>query len=205
MIFESFRKEFINQICFSSNQVNTWKPDFDKNNLGRWVTKGYLIKLKNGLYTFTESKDINNIHFYIANRLYRPSYLSLHTALAFHGLIPESIVQVNSVSAMKTTRFENVLGSFSYKKIKDELFFGYTHLQFTNDKTMIMALPEKALLDLLYLYPFYNNEKELTNLRIDHGILYDVIQLNRLYEFLSRFKSKALENRTTLLLKCYPK
>jgi len=203
MVFEAFRKEFIDQICFTSNQVYAWHPGFDKNTLSRWVKKGYLLKLRNNLYTFSELKNVNNIHFYIANRIYRPSYLSLHTALSFHGLIPESIVQTTSVSTMKTARFKNELGSFSYKKIKNELFFGYTQLEFTKDKTFLIALPEKALLDLLYLYPFYNNETEITNLRIDQQILSEVMQFSRLHEFLSRFKNKSLEKRMNLFLKYY--
>ena len=203
MVFEAFRKEFIDQICFTSNQVYAWHPGFDKNTLSRWVKKGYLLKLRNNLYTFSELKNVNNIHFYIANRIYRPSYLSLHTALSFHGLIPESIVQTTSVSTMKTARFKNELGSFSYKKIKNELFFGYTQLEFTKDKTFLIALPEKALLDLLYLYPFYNDETEITNLRIDQQILSEVMQFSRLHEFLSRFKNKSLEKRMNLFLKYY--
>ena len=204
MIFEEFRKEFIDQICFTSNQVYAWYPAFDKNNLSRWVKKGYLIKLKNDLYTFAELRDINNIQLYIANRMYRPSYISLHSAMAFHGLIPESIVQTTSVSTMKTKRFENALGSFSYKKLKTQLFFGYTHLQFTKDKTILMALPEKAILDLLYLYPFYNTKSELLNLRLDEEMLNEVIQLDRFQEFLSSFKNKALNKRADLFFKCYP-
>jgi len=203
MIFEEFRKEFIDQICFTANQVYAWHPHFDKNNLSRWVKKGYLVKLRNNFYTFPELKNFNNINFYIANRMYRPSYVSLHTALSFHGLIPESIVQTTSISTMKTIRFENELGSFSYKKVKNELFFGYTHLEFTKNTTFLIALPEKALLDLLYLYPFYNTEAEITNLRIDEGILSETIQLRRLHEFLSQFKNKALEKRINLFLKCY--
>ena len=203
MIFEAFRKEFIDQICFTANQVYAWHPGFDKNTLSRWVKKGYLIKLRNNLYTFSELKSVNNIHFHIANRIYRPSYLSLHTALSFHGLIPESIVQTTSVSTMKTARFKNELGSFSYKKIKNDLFFGYTQLEFTKDKSFLIAEPEKALLDLFYLYTFYNNETEITNLRIDQERLSEMMQLSRLYEFLSRFKNKSLEKRINLFLKNY--
>jgi len=203
MIFEEFRKEFIDQICFTSNQVYAWHPSFDKNNLSRWVKKGYLIKLKNNLYTFTELRDINNIHLFIANRMYRPSYISLHSAMAFHGLIPESIVQTTSVSAMKTKRFENSLGSFSYKKLKSQLFFGYTHLQFTKDKTILMAVPEKSILDLLYLYPFYSTKNELLNLRLDEEMLHEMIQIDRFQKFLSRFENKSLEKRADLLFKCY--
>lgn len=203
MIFESFRKEFIGQVCITTNQIYAWYPAFDKNNLGRWVKKGYLIKLKNNLYTFSELRSLNSIHLYLANRIYRPSYLSLHTALAFHGLIPESILQTTSVSTMKTTRFQNELGSFSYKKIKNELFFGYSHLEFTKDKTFMMALPEKALLDFFYLYSFYNTTKEIVGLRMDEEIISELIEINRLQKFLSQFKNKALEKRMKLFRKIY--
>ena len=203
MIFEAFRKEFIDQICFTANQVYAWHPGFDKNTLSRWVKKGYLIKLRNNLYTFSELKSFNNIHFYIANRIYRPSYISLHSAMTFYGFIPESIVQTTSVSAMKTKRFENSLGSFSYKKLKPQLFFGYTHLKFTKDKTILMAAPEKSILDLLYLYPFYNTKNELLNLRLDEEMLHEMIQTDRFQEFLSRFESKSLEKRADLFFKCY--
>ncbi len=203
MIFEEFRKEFIDQIYFTPNQIYAWHPSFDKNNLSRWVKKGYLIKLKNNLYTFTELRNINNIHLFIANRMYRPSYISLHSAMAFHGFIPESIVQTTSVSTMKTKRFENTLGSFSYKKLKPQLFFGYTHLQFTKDKIILMAAPEKSILDLLYLYPFYNTKNELLNLRLDEEMLHEMIQTDRFQEFLARFENKSLEKRADLFFKCY--
>ncbi len=57
MIYQDFRNEFIDQVYFTSNQVYVWHPDFDKNNLRRWVNKKYLIKLRNGYYTFRELLD----------------------------------------------------------------------------------------------------------------------------------------------------
>jgi len=53
MNFQDFREAFLHQISFTTNQVQTWHPGFDKNNLNRWVTKGYIIKLRNGYYTLT--------------------------------------------------------------------------------------------------------------------------------------------------------
>lgn len=203
MIYEEFRKEFIDQVCFTSNQVYTWYPGFDKNNLSRWSEKGYLIKLRNGVYTFNELKNAPNINFYVANRMYRPSYISLHTALAFYGLIPESVIEITNVSTRKTTDFKNDLGSFTYKNIKRDLFFGYSQLNFSHDKTIMLASPEKSLLDLLYLYPFYNTQDEMLHLRLDEDILLKIFKLDQYYEYLSRYKSKALEKRSGLLLKSY--
>ena len=203
MVYQDFRNAFIDQICFTSNQVYVWYPGFDKNNLRRWVRKRYLIKLRNGFYTFRELLDTPNLNLYVANRIYRPSCVSLHTALAFYGLIPEAVARITSVSTLKTAGFENDLGSFSYKKLINKLFIGFDHLPFLKDRTILMASPEKALLDLLYLYPFYNSEADMLDLRLDIDMLQEVIDLNSLRELLTNFENKALEKRANLLLKCY--
>ncbi|GHT76972.1 hypothetical protein AGMMS50262_16800 [Bacteroidia bacterium] len=39
--------------------------------------------------------------------------------------------------------------------------FGYEQKVFLNKQSLIFATPEKAILDLLYLYPQYNNEQEI--------------------------------------------
>ena len=185
------------------NQVYSWYPGFDKNNFGRWVKKGWLIKLKNGFYTFPELLSQPNSQFFIANRIYRPSYVSLQSALAFHGLIPEAVFQITSVSSRKTVSFENTAGTFSYLRIKPELMFGFNRLPFSNDKSILIASPEKALLDLLYLYPFYNNEEEIEQIRLDETILHDSIDSSILHEYLQRFQNKALGKRIQKLLNVY--
>jgi len=203
MLYQDFRNAFIDQVYFTSNQIYAWYPGFDKNNLSRWVKKRYLIKLRNSFYTFRELLDTPNLTFYVANRIYRPSYISLHTALAFYGLIPEAVVRVTSVSTLKTAGIGNDLGSFYYQKITNKLFKGFDHLPFLKDKTILMARPEKALLDLLYLYPFYNSEADMLDLRLDMDVLHEVIDLSRLQKWLTNFANKALEERTNILLKCY--
>jgi hypothetical protein len=49
----------------------------------------------------------------------------LHTALAFYGIIPEAVVQVTSVTSLKTASFRNEFGEYSYKNVKENLMFGY--------------------------------------------------------------------------------
>jgi hypothetical protein len=39
--------------------------------------------------------------------------VSLHSALAFHGIIPEAVTQITAVSTLKTADFQNVFGEFS--------------------------------------------------------------------------------------------
>jgi len=49
--------------------------------------------------------------------------------------------------------------------------FGYELKEMDEYRRLMFATPEKALLDLLYLYPFYNSEKEMEELRIDEYYL----------------------------------
>jgi hypothetical protein len=45
--------------------------------------------------------------------------------------------------------------------------FGSVQKTFLNKHSLFFATPEKAILDLLYLYPQYNNEEEIKELRFD--------------------------------------
>lgn len=203
MDYQEFRKAFFESVCFTSNQVFAWQPGFHRNNLSRWVQKGLLTKLRNSYYSFPEYG--NNLDYvqYVANRIYRPSYISLHTALAFYGLIPEAIPQITSVSTLKTAYFENLFGTYSYKTIKPELMFGYDPKPIAKGFTLLFAKPEKALLDLLYLYPFYNTRQEIEALRLDVDFMEGELNVAYLKESAARFKNKKLESRAGLILKTY--
>lgn len=203
MIFQDFRKIFYELGCFSSGQVYTWKPGFDKNNLGRWVKKGLLIRLRQGWYAFPEYIGKAGFELYIANRIYRPSYVSLHTALAFYGLIPEAVIQISSVTSMKTLTFSNPFGTYSYKTLKPDLFFGYDLKPVTGDRSIQIATLEKALLDLLYLYPFYNTISEMEALRLDEDLMHENLDFGKMMDFLSKFENSQLEKRIKLLQNIY--
>ena len=203
MDYQEFRKVFFESVCFTSNQVLAWQPGFHRNNLSRWVQKGLLTKLRNNFYSFPEyGNDLDYVQ-YVANRIYRPSYISLHTALAFYGLIPEAIPQITSVSTLKTAHFENPFGSYTYKTIKPEVMFGYDPKPISKGLNILLAQPEKALLDLLYLYPFYNTKQEIEALRLEMDFMEDYLDVEKLKESAARFKNKKLESRANLLLKTY--
>jgi hypothetical protein len=72
-----------------------------------------------------------------------------------------------------------------------------------NKQSLIFATPEKAILDLLYLYPQYNKEQEIRELRFDEEFMQEDLNVERLNEFTERFRSKILKNRVKLLLKIY--
>jgi len=203
MNFWQLRNQFYDLVCFSINQVYAWQPDFEKNNLTRWAKQNLLVKLRNSWYSFPEYLKTPNIQYFVSNKIYNPSYVSLHSALAFYGIIPEAIVQTTAVSSLKKANFENVFGSFSYQQILPELIFGYEHKSFLNKQSLLFATPEKAILDLLYLYSQYNNEQEITELRFDEEFMQEDLNVERLNEFTEKFQSKILRNRVNLLLKIY--
>ena len=203
MNYLEFKNRMFDLACFNTHQVYTWNPDFDRNNFVRWVKKGLLIRLRQGYYTFPEYKNKPDFTLFFANRIYRPSYISLHTALAFYGIIPEAVVQITSVTSLKTASFQNEFGEYEYKSIREELMFGYDFKTIANGQSIKLSRPEKALLDLLYLYPFYNSEKEVEELRLDENFLQDEFDLQRLEDYQSEFKSKALQKRVRLLKRIY--
>ena len=107
MNFWQLRNQFYDLICFNINQVYAWQPGFDKNNLTRWVKQNLLVKLRNSWYSFPDYIKMSNIQYFVSNKIYSPSYVSLHSALAFYGIIPEAIVQTTAVSSLKKANIEN--------------------------------------------------------------------------------------------------
>lgn len=203
MSFLELKEQLFDLACFNIYQVYAWKPDFDRNNLTRWTKKGYLIRLRQGYFAFSEYKNKPDFSLYFANRIYRPSYISLHTALSFYGVIPEAVVQITSVTALKTASFANNFGEYAYKNVKENLMFGYELKPMADHRTIQFATPEKALLDLLYLYSFYDNEQELEELRLDEDFLHTDLNTDLLMEYCAKFQSKALDHRIKLLFKTY--
>ncbi|MEA4841409.1 MAG: hypothetical protein VB110_10445 [Bacteroidales bacterium] len=202
MNFIEFRKSFIDIGCVNTHQIVALYPDFNHNNLTRWVKQGLLVNLRQGYYSFPELRVHPDFVFYISNRIYKPSYISLHSVLAFYGIIPEAVTQITAVSSLKTAEFQNDFGVYTYKKVREDLFFGYELKPF-GDKSILFAHPEKALLDLLYLYPFYDSFEELEELRLDEAYITNELDRTRLDEYAARFGSKALTRRVALMKKIY--
>lgn len=117
--------------------------------LQRYTKKGFIIRLKRGLYSFPDALPSD---LYIANKLYSPSYISLEFALAYQGVIPEIVYEITSVTTKATRRFEvKKLGKvFSYRKIKKAAYTGY-NIQKSQGISFNIADAEKAFVDANYL------------------------------------------------------
>lgn len=110
---------------------------------------GFFIKIKNGLYALNVPFS-GGEQLVIANKLYWPSYISLEYALARYHLIPESVYAVTSVTPKATREFVVKNLSYTYTRIQKRFFTGYQPTKIES-QTVLMATPEKALADYLYL------------------------------------------------------
>ena len=118
--------------------------------LSRWVKVGRLIKLARGKYVLAapyRKLDLPLEH--VANRLVYPSYVSIESALAWYDLIPEAVAVVTSITTGRPRVLENALGTFRYRHIRRDLFWGFAS-ETLQGQECIVALPEKAILDLFY-------------------------------------------------------
>ena len=154
---------------------------------------------KRQLYILPESQRSRQIPSpVIAQALYFPSYISLESALSHYEIIPEKVVEWTSVAAKKTAQFNNSLGRFSYAHIKPERFFGFEKIK-EDGWFYLMAWPEKALLDWIYLdnRKVKNPKDYIEILRLQN---FDHLSSKRLLECARRFHSRKVSRAAAALV-----
>jgi len=200
MQFLDFRQQLTDYIVFSINDVKKIYPDFNWMNLVAWQKKDYIQKLRNGWYRFSDRKTDESVLFYIANKIYSPSYVSFETALSYYGLIPEAVFIISSVSTLKTEKIKNDAGSFTYTTLKPSCFFGY-ELVHKNTFSFKIASIEKTLLDYFYIHKSVKTFEDIAALRLNKAILTEQIKIPKLDDYSRLFDSKSLDKRIILLKK----
>jgi predicted transcriptional regulator of viral defense system len=158
-------------------------PNYERLQLTRWTKGGRVYQLRRGLYMLTPPYQKTRPHpFLVANRLQRASYVSGRSALAFYGLIPDTVQATTSVTAGRGERLGTPLGVFEFRHIKSELMCGYHMVPLVNEQQALIATPEKALLDLVYLQPGGDTPEYLHELRMQNLERLDLDELQRLVE-----------------------
>ncbi len=203
MNYLQFREQWLGLGCFSIYQIRAWKNDIDSGSLSRWVKKGYLVKLRQDWYAFCELQNEPDMARFIAGKIYTPSYISLHTALSIYGIIPEAVTQITCVTTNRTASYNNSFGQFHYQTIKPGLFFGYKQEPVRRGGSYFIAEPEKAIVDLLYLYPPYNTADAMLDLRFDTWWMQEELNKEKIMAYAKQTAKKTLINRVELLLKTY--
>ena len=151
MDFYDFEEKMKNYPVFTASEARN--VFFDQKNIlvqiAFWLKKGYLEKIKNGLYILSRVKNETN-PMVLAEKIYEPSYLSLEFALNYYGIIPDIPGTYTSVTSRTTKYFKNQFGNFTYQKIKPEFFTGY-ETRIEKGVSFNVATAEKALVDFIYL------------------------------------------------------
>jgi len=168
--------------------------------LSRWVRAGRVYQLRRELYALAPPFQKVLPHpFLVANRLVRGSYVSLQSALAHYGLIPESVPVTTSVSPGRPGRWETPLGAYEFRHVRGALHGGYRRMEVAEGQHALVAVPEKALLDLIHLEPEADSPKYLEELRLQHLEILDLDELRRLAALSGRPKPKRAADRIARL------
>lgn len=194
MNYIQLRKFLADFTVFSINDLQRLDPKFHRRRLNEWQDKGYIKKIIKGFYVFSDLELNENTLFEIANRIYKPSYISFEMALAYYHLIPESTYSITSASTRRTYKFKTSIAEFNYRAIKTDFFFGYVINRY-NGKCFKIATPEKAILDYLYLNPHLNKESDFASLRVNPEVFFQKIKTKKLKTYLKKFAKNTVITR----------
>lgn len=150
---------------FSPNQVMAFfglSKTAAQKLLHRYAKTGFIVRLKRGLYAFPDALPPD---IFIANKLYEPSYVSLEFALSYHGIIPETVYTITSITTKATRRFEFGKKIFTFRRIKKQAFTGY-ELATQNGINFLIADAAKAFVDAQY-FRLFEGQKPLSRFRKD--------------------------------------
>lgn len=151
---ELILKEYANVPLEHQVLVNTLKRYYEspKDKIDSLVKKGEIVRLKKGWYVVScLVTDKPYCLGSIANNLHGPSYVSLETALAYYGLIPEAVYATLSVTTKRKKQLKNEIGRFEYYTIPPALYpIGIDFLIESDCCSYLIASPEKAICDVLY-------------------------------------------------------
>ena len=137
-----------------------------------------------GLY-FIKDIDLSEV----ATKIISPSYLSLLSAYAIHGVTTQIPIEYEVMSPVQHKNMEINGNRIKFFKLKQDRIFGYSALNGT-----IVASIEKAIVDSLY-FNLYTDET-LEVIRSN----YSEINKERLIQHGIRMNSKATVNRLGYLL-----
>jgi hypothetical protein len=151
--------------------------------LKRALKAGEVIRIHRGLYCLAPKylrRKPDPLVF--AQQIHGPSYLSLETALSYHGWIPEAVYAITCASMDRAREFETPLGHFSFTRIPQKVFYTeVTRIEkqdrngpgFHHTESFLMASPLKALADYVYAHrlDWASAAPVIESLRVDESSL----------------------------------
>lgn len=209
MKFEKLIEEFSGSPFFEFKEIRQISTDSEtqlKNQLSQWTKQGKLERLRRGKYLLgSQYRKFTPSTYYISNYLYRPSYVSLETALQYYDIIPEAVAPVLAVTPKHGRQWANALGRFEYRSIKQDHFWGYRENTIKNIPTQnrfFIAEPEKAILDLIY---FRNGEWTRERISETRFQSFQNLDQKKLHKYATRFDSPRIERAVKRFIDLYEK
>ncbi len=131
------------------DRLRDYRAPRDK--LGHLCARGEIIRVRKGLYVPGAQRGATPPvdPLVLAGLIYGPSYISLETALAWHGLIPERVEEITSMTSKRAKEFRTPLGLFRYEPVPERVFACGLRLEMARGGAFFLAEPEKALCDRL--------------------------------------------------------
>lgn len=133
-----------------------------KNKIRRLLRDGALVRVTRGLY----ETDATTPPQFLAASICGPSYISFEYALAYYGMIPETVPTVTSAAFEKgrVKRYETPFGAFVFHDVPSAAFPAGIATVVEEGRAFRIATPEKALCDTLWLRPPVSTYRDLEDL-----------------------------------------
>jgi hypothetical protein len=134
---------------------------------------GEILRLRPGLFALAAPYRKSEPHpFVVAGVLHAPSHISLESALAYHGLIPEAVYQVSSVTVGRSREFATPVGMFSFRRVPARApRAGVEAVEVVRNGWAFVASPLRAIADVVYL------RKDITWKRNGVGFLTESLRI----------------------------
>jgi predicted transcriptional regulator of viral defense system len=171
--------EKASQGIFTKAEVACWvggSPQRQFSLVKRALASGQIVHVRRGLYCLASKYLREKIDpLVLAQRIYGPSYVSLETALSYHGWIPEAVYAITSTALDRSREFRTPLGHFSFTRVPQKTF--YTQVtRVEKGASILLAEPLKALADYVYVHKldWSSSRPVIESLRVDKGVLESV-------------------------------
>jgi hypothetical protein len=157
--------------------------------LKRALKSEEIIRIHRGLYCLAAKylrRKLNPL--VLAQRIYGPSYVSLETALSYHGWIPEAVYAITSISLGRSREVVTPLGHFSFTRVPQKVFYtdvariekevgGNSEWSLHAVESFFIASPLKALADYVYAHrlDWISADPIVVSLRVDKNSLSGIL------------------------------
>ena len=147
---------------------------------GKLVKESILERISKGYYILTSNRPSD---FELANALYRPSYVSLASALNYYGILVQSPQQITSITTKRAASIQNKGKTFSFAQTRPKYFTDY---QMVNN--FLIATPEKALVDMMFTVALGRASLSIEELNLQS------VDKNKVNELASKISNRAFKN-----------